>query len=298
MSSQRIVVVPKPLEALPPMLDPAANDPESLAIARRLEVARREHAASLRTVREVMAAQPDVTWLATPSRAGLAGAALVITVGGDGTFLTVARHCRKTPLFGVNSSPSTSTGHYCIAQPETLAALLEAWRDGALERTELARVRSEIAGKPLPYDALNDVLFANRTPVSSTRYALRIGDVTELQLSSGIWIATASGSTAAIHSAGGGIRPMHDHRLQWRVREPYLRDGETRALLFGFTDEAIDIVSRSDKNALYIDGHGEPFLVPRGARARLFRSPDPLCAYLVAPAVHLREAPPLTSELD
>lgn len=96
-------------------------------------------------------------------------------------------------------------------------------------------------------------MFANRTPVSSTRYALRIGDATELQLSSGIWVATASGSTAAIHSCGGEIRPMHDHRLQWRVREPYLRDGERRVLLNGFTDE-IEIVSRSDKNTLYWTG--------------------------------------------
>lgn len=298
MALQRIVVVPKPLEALPPMLAPAADDPESLAIAKRLEVARGEHAQSLAEMRALVADDPAITWLETPTAEALEGAALAITIGGDGTFLMVARHCRRTPLLGVNSSPSTSTGHYCIARPSTFSALLAAWRDGALELTELARIRSEIAGQTLPHDALNDVLFANRTPVSSTRYALRIGDATELQLSSGIWIATASGSTAAIHSAGGEIRPMHDHRLQWRVREPYLRDGEQRNLLHGFTDQAIDIVSRSDKNALYIDGHGEPFLVPRGARARLSPSPEPLCAYLVAPADHRREAPTPTSELD
>ncbi len=284
MALQRIVVVPKPLEALPPMLDPAADDPESMAIARRLEVARGEHAETLAIVRRIVASDASVVWLETPSAEALEGAALAITVGGDGTFLTVARHCHDTPLLGVNSSPTTSTGHYCIALPTTFEALLTAWREGALEATELARIRSEVDGQTLPHDALNDVLFANRTPVSSTRYAIRIGDTTELQLSSGIWIATSSGSTAAIHSAGGEIRPMSDHRLQWRVREPYLRSGEPRVLLSGFTDEAIEIVSRSDKNALYIDGHGEPFLVPRGTRARLSRSPEPLHAYLVAPS--------------
>jgi len=196
---------------------------------------------------------PCVSWVATPSADALAGAALIITVGGDGTFLTVARHCRATPVMGVNSSPSTSTGHYCIAHPDTFEPLLNAWRGGLLKTTALARIRGEIEGQRLPHDALNDVLFANRTPVSSTRYALRIGDATELQLSSGIWVATASGSTAAIHSCGGEIRPMHDHRLQWRVREPYLRDGERRVLLNGFTDE-IEIVSRSDKNTLYWTG--------------------------------------------
>ncbi len=283
MAPARIIVVPKPLEQFPPQLDDSADDPESIAIKRRLALARGEHVATLEYVRALTATMPCVSWLETPSAEALAGAALVVTVGGDGTFLTVARHCRATPLFGVNSSPSTSTGHYCIALPSTLEALLALWREGRLKTTPLARIRAEIEGQRLPHDALNDLLFANRTPVSSTRFALRIGDVTELHLSSGMWIATASGSTAAIRSAGGEVRPMHDHRLQWRVREPYLRDGETRTLLSGFTDDAIEIVSRSDKNALYVDGHGEPFAVPRGARARLYRSPDLLFAYLDAP---------------
>ena len=85
MALQRIVVVPKPLEALPPMLAPAADDPESLAIAKRLEVARSEHAQSLAEMRALVADDPSITWLETPTAESLEGAALAVTVGGDGT---------------------------------------------------------------------------------------------------------------------------------------------------------------------------------------------------------------------
>src|SRR3990167_1664161 len=38
---------------------------------------------------------------------------LVITVGGDGTFLEAARHIRKRLILGVNSDPQRSLGRFC-----------------------------------------------------------------------------------------------------------------------------------------------------------------------------------------
>ncbi|MBL8784326.1 MAG: NAD(+)/NADH kinase [Deltaproteobacteria bacterium] len=294
MSDPRVVVIPKPLDALPAPAGPLGDDPETRAIATRLTLAREEHAASTATLRTLFAARwPDARWLETPSRAVLADADLVVTIGGDGTFLTVARHVDRTPILGINSSPSTSVGHYCGATARTVEAMLEAALSGALTPTPLTRIRAWIDGAELPYEALNDVLFAHRVPVASTRYALRVfaddpTDAThlaprhELQLSSGIWVATAAGSTAAIRSAGGVVLPITDPRLQWRVREPFIRDGVVLDLKGGLTEQPIDIVSRSDRNALFLDGHPEPWTVPFGGRARLERSPRPLFAYLDA----------------
>lgn len=284
MDPQRIVVVPKPLE-LTPLPWATLDDPESRIIAQRVALARSEHAHTVSLVRAALAERDDVAWVETPDAAVFAGARLIISIGGDGTFLIAARHAHQTPLLGVNSSPSTSTGHFCAALPTTFPAVLERCLTGHLALTPLARIRAEIDDEVLPYDALNDVLFANRVPVLATRYAVRIGDVTELHLSSGMWIATASGSTAAIRSAGGEVRPIDDTRMQWRVREPYVRDADPRpTLLSGFTRDPIELVSRSDDNALYLDGHREPHPVPRGARARLCPSPEPLFAYLPSPA--------------
>lgn len=293
--TRRLVVVPKPLTLLPTVVEPtghAHSDPESLAIARRIGVARTEHAHAIAVVGEALGgSQHEVSWVANPSASDLAGADLIITIGGDGTFLTVARHVVGTPLFGVNSSPTTSTGHYCAATALTFAQRLDDVLADRVQPTALTRIAVEVdaASGPTTTDpapsalpVLNDVLFAHRVPVASTRYALRLGERSELQLSSGIWVATASGSTGGIGSAGGEIMRMDDPRLQFRVREPYTRGTTSPTLLSGFVDgvERLEIVSRNDKNALFLDGHAEPVPVPFGARAIIHRATTPLHAFL------------------
>lgn len=294
MTHPHLVVVPKPLDAVPrsvPLIDgvkviDSALDPGWAPIRARLSAARSEHKATLEAVRVVCEARAVTTqWVPNPDHATLAAATLIITVGGDGTFLTAARHAGTRPLLGVNSAPTTSIGHFCIATGETFGAAL----DRALAHLTnpstgpgplaLTRIRCEIGNEVLAFEALNDVLFANRSPVSSTRYALHIGDASELHTSSGIWISSASGSTAAIYSAGGLQMEPTDKRLQWRVREPY-NQGAALHLLGGLSHGPIEILSRSDKNALFIDGQSVAHKVAFGQRCRLSASPDPLYAFL------------------
>ena len=307
MTVQRVVVVPKPIDTLPregalATSGGAGDAGARRQVAARISSARAEHALTVASVRAALGALGiEALWSKDPRAAGRLpdGHApdLVIAVGGDGTFLTVARHSRA-PILGVNSSPSTSIGHYAFTHAAGFRAALEAVLAGHHTPRALARIRATIAGVPLPFDALNDVLFAHRTPVSSTRYALRAAldgaDATgedldpsafELQLSSGIWIATATGSSGAIHSAGGAVMAPDDLRLQWRVREPYLAATPRPRRLAGFTNQALTILSRSDKNMIFIDGHAEGHPVPFGAHAELLRSPDPLFAFLSAPGM-------------
>jgi NAD+ kinase len=275
----RIVVVPKPLDALPSVKEPTGDDPESRAIAHRIGLARAEHAATIAAIGEWLGGTDlDVSWARSPSDRVVADASLVITIGGDGTFLTVARHVGSTPMLGINSSPSTSTGHYCSATTHTFAAILDGVLNG-LSPVPLTRIAAFVEGEPVRPFALNDVLFAHRSPVASSRYALKVDDRSELQLSSGIWISTATGSTAAILSAGGSEMKADDPRLQFRVREPYSR-GENRLMLLSGFCETLEIVSRSDKNALFLDGHQDPVTVPFGARVRIERANEPLFAFL------------------
>lgn len=277
---RRLVVVPKPLSLLPTVPDVVGDDPESRAIATRLELARREHAESIARIGELLGgSRLEVSWVQAPRREDFAGADLALTIGGDGTFLTVARLLTDVPLFGINSSPTTSTGHYCAATADNTEGRLADVLAGRVEATALTRIAVEIDGRLAGAPALNDALFAHRTPVASTRYALRVGESSELQLSSGVWISTSSGSSAAIRSAGGEIMAREDTRLQYRVREPYQFERAPLALRGGYVD-ALEIVSRSDKNALFLDGHAEPIAVPFGARARLSVDPARLRAFL------------------
>ena len=56
---------------------------------------------------------------------------LVIAVGGDGTFLDASHFVQNVPLLGVNSSRSSSFGHFCLANDGNLSKILDEIESGA-----------------------------------------------------------------------------------------------------------------------------------------------------------------------
>ena len=56
-------------------------------------------------------------------------------------------------------------------------------------------------------NVLNDILICHHNPGAMSRYYLTVGRVREEQRSSGVWIATAAGSSGGLHSAGGKVLP-------------------------------------------------------------------------------------------
>lgn len=181
---------------------------------------------------------------------------LLCSVGGDGTFLEVARHSVTTPVLGVNSDPQRSIALFCAADEETVQKRLEAILAGDLREVRLARLQVALNGTPLDFHALNDVLFCHANPAAMTTYTLRLGDVKEAQKSSGVWFASAAGSTAAIRSAGGRRLPLRSRRLQYLVREPYVADGSPYHLGKGLVTprEKVELTSKTRQGRLYIDG--------------------------------------------
>lgn len=181
---------------------------------------------------------------------------LLCSVGGDGTFLEVARHSVTTPVLGVNSDPQRSVALFCAADEETVQKRLEAILAGDLREVRLARLQVALNGTPLDFHALNDVLFCHTNPAAMTTYTLRLGDVKEAQKSSGVWFASAAGSTAAIRSAGGRRLPLRSRRLQYLVREPYVADGSPYRLGKGLVTprEKVELTSKTRRGRLYIDG--------------------------------------------
>ena len=181
---------------------------------------------------------------------------LLCSVGGDGTFLEVARHSVATPVLGINSDPQRSIALFCAADQETVLPRLEAVLSGALHEVRLARLQVSVNGAALDFFALNDLLFCHTNPAAMTSYTLRLGDVKEAQKSSGVWFASAAGSTAAIRAAGGRRLPLRSRRLQYLVREPYIADGLPYRLGKGVVapDAQMELVSKTRQGRLYIDG--------------------------------------------
>ncbi|MCC7072609.1 MAG: NAD(+)/NADH kinase [Deltaproteobacteria bacterium] len=215
-------------------------------------------------------------------RAGMCeGRRLVISVGGDGTLLDTSHKVAATPVLGVNSDTAHSVGFLCAAHRGTFAALLSEVLAGRLKPTAVRRLGGTIDGAALPFPVLNDVLVAHKNPAATSRVLVEHRGVVEDQKSSGIWVATAAGSTAAMSSAGGEITGLHDARAQLRVREPFLADGPRYALatLWLSDGDEVSVTSKMREGRVYLDGPHEVLDLPMGARLTLSLRAPPLLLF-------------------
>jgi NAD+ kinase len=214
---------------------------------------------------------------------------LVVSVGGDGTFLAAAGQVVDTPLFGVNSDPAHSLGLWTCADRHTFRVRLADALAGRLDTVRLRRLRISINGQAIPELAFNDVLFASRNPAAMTKYRFGADAKVEAQRSSGLWIATAAGSTAGIRSAGGRRMPLSSPRVQYVVREPYTWPAPRYALARGFASR-ITIVPLGPDASLWIDGARTRKDLGLGDRVAIRPGP-PLTVFGVDPKRRVRLFP-------
>ncbi len=195
----------------------------------------------------------------------------VISIGGDGTALGTSHYITNGLMLGVNSAPGDSVGHFCHTHRGNFAEGLADILAARWQPTELARLAVSLNDKLLPEQALNDVLIAHDCPAATTRYLLELGEVSEEQRSSGIWIATAAGSTAGIKSAGGKVMPLGSRRLQYFVRELYREPHRSYALTRGFLEdnEELIVASKMQNAHVYVDGARTDYAFPFGTRAKI-----------------------------
>jgi len=186
---------------------------------------------------------------------------LVLSVGGDGTLLRTSHYVGgESSLVGINSVPQHSVGHLCSLTPDTLEAGIAKILDGKQKPKLLRRLVAHTStGEHLPF-AINDIYFGHQHPASASRYNLNIEGPhsrSEKQLSSGVWISTAAGSTAAIRSYGlGSLEPTSDQFLL-AVREPYNQHSHhltlTKLALDG-DNESVTLFSRMRHGIVCVDG--------------------------------------------
>lgn len=204
---------------------------------------------------------------------------LVVTLGGDGTLLWTSHLVDKdTPMVAINSAPVTSVGYFCAGSGADVASILKQALAGELRRTTLHRMQVQIDGRVVSKRILNDVLFCHACPAAASRYVLRHGRRSETQLSSGLWVGPAAGSTAAQRSAGGRVLAPGSRKIQYVVREPYHGLGEPTRLEKGLVDkgEVLVVKCMMREGMLYLDGHNKTIPVDIGSEIRLSSSDEPL----------------------
>jgi len=254
----------------------ALGDP----LADRVRLSHSEHARSAEIVEDVLKSSGVAYQVVSNlGRRVAAHVDLVVTVGGDGTFLRASHSLgaqSTTPLLGVNSAASTSVGYFCAATADEFAALFHDVCTGKVTTRGLWRMQVLLNEKPVPDLALNDVLLAHRSPAETSRYSVAWDGLMQEQKSSGIWISTAAGSTAAIRSAGGELLQLDARVMQFRVRELMPWSVQGPPLVGGRVAQRLVVTSRMSRGMVYIDGGHHRFGFGFGDRLEFRLSARPM----------------------
>lgn len=219
---------------------------------------------------------------------------LIIAVGGDGTILNTSSFLDDSlPILGVNSDPTRpdeagvtklkderrSRGALCAATavnvPDVLPRIIYGDVSYGLRSRIQCLIRSTYTETRLP-PALNDILVAHPSPAAVSRFRLTLNkgnvqpsykqtnDNSEIfsfnVWSSGIWISTATGSSAAMNAAGGQLMDIRSTNLQYMVREHLVEDGtnalEQKIAGHGMIrpNECLNLRWNSQHGACFVDG--------------------------------------------
>lgn len=260
------------------------HENESIQVVGNLQDRHMVHEQTVRTCRDILSRrQADIQFemhLRDELQSPIRDVDLVITVGGDGTLLQASHYLDSSiPVLGVNSDPtqtdeveqnlhrfdaSRSTGHLCAATANNFERILDDILHGSTKPVELTRISTFIDGVRMEAPALNDVLIAHPNPAAISRCSFSISREGADELltpvihsrSSGLRVSTATGSTAAMKSAGGTVMPILSTKLQYMVREPNSPHPKHSSFLQGFleNDHVLQVNWRCRKGFVYIDG--------------------------------------------
>lgn len=246
---------------------------------RRFQKAHEEHHATLARVERLLRRHGiRYTKRSRGRKVNFAGYGLIITVGGDGTFLEAARGVTHQMIIGVNSAPSFSVGKLCVANAANFETLIRRIMDKSFQSVYWQRLRLNLRDHSRGVDCINDVLICHGNPAAMSRYYLKIGAVKEEQRSSGLWVSTAVGSSGAIRSAGGRALGPEEKKMQYRPRELYDGFNPSHRLkgdvLRG--GEVITVTSLMHQGMIFADGTHFKLKFPFYATLDISLSPHPL----------------------
>jgi hypothetical protein len=209
---------------------------------------------------------------------------VVVAVGQDGLVANVAKYLHGQPVVGVNPAPDLFAGVLVRHAPSTVAAVLEALRDGrACEQRTMVEASTTDGQRLL---ALNEIFVGHRSH-QSARYRLRFGAREERHSSSGLIVCSGTGSTGwarsvCLHRSSGVTLPEPlSTSLAFLVREPWpsattgtdLIDGR-----FDATHEGLCITSEMNEGGVaFGDGiEGDALELPFGQVLTVRPSATPL----------------------
>lgn len=205
---------------------------------------------------------------------------LVLSIGGDGTFLaTAARvHGSGVPVMGINAGHLGYLAAADISRPHELASLICRGQYSLFHRS-LIRVEHPGIGTGGGMSALNEVAFLKREVASMISVSVDIdGSFLGSYRGDGLLVSTPTGSTGYNLSVGGPIISPRSH--DWVISPVAPHSLSMRPLVI--PDHSVLTITcggRSSSLLLAVDGRSEP--MPMGTSFTLRKDPSGIdVAYL------------------
>lgn len=202
------------------------------------------------------------------------GLDLIVSVGGDGTFLHAAHVASSAgcPVLGVKVG---RLGFLTEVEPDEAPALIQRALDGTAHIEERLAVSAEAMGSAAfePQWALNEVIVEKKARHRLVRLAFFVDDVYVTTFSAdGVIVSTPTGSTAYAFSGGG---PIVTPTLPCLVVTPVAAHMVFDRSLVLRADERVTLEVVGEEDGLLSADGRESLELPVGASVRLGRSPDP-----------------------
>jgi hypothetical protein len=183
---------------------------------------------------------------------------LIITLGGDGTFLSATHFIKKELIIGVNTAPEKSEGHLTSVNLENLEEKFKDIINGKFRIKEYTREKVKLFKKDRcvqTESALNETYFGNKNPHHPSNYEIIYKSKKEFQRSSGVLVSTGAGSTAWYRAMNGWRFRKTKKQLKFKIRElfsgrlfkPKIKKGNINQ------NEILGIISRIGHGILAID---------------------------------------------
>jgi len=225
--------------------------------------------------RGIRTSQVDGADAEDAERAGAFGRGLdlVVSVGGDGTFLRAAHVASRAnvPVLGVKVG---RMGFLTEVEPEQAIPVLERMLDGSALIEERLAVVADVEGSGMePQWALNEVIVEKSARHRLIRLAVIVDDTYVTTFSAdGVIVATPTGSTAYSFSAGGPIvSPWVPCVIVTPIAAHMVFD---RSLVLSADQRVTLEVVGEEPGLLSADGRASLELAV-GARVRIGRAPTP-----------------------
>ncbi len=193
---------------------------------------------------------------------------IIVVVGQDGLVANTAKYLQGQPVIGVNPDPKRNDGILVPHPPESISDILAMVARGRAKMEERAMAQAVLDdGQQLL--ALNEVFVGVRTH-QSARYRINFAGQEEHQSSSGLIVATGSGSTGwarSIHQERRSAMTMPhptDQQLVFFVREAFPSRATGTEITEGLIshDRVLTVISQNnDGGVIFGDGIEDDFLV-------------------------------------